>query len=190
MQSADAIRITTPLTDEAIRGLRIGDRVLLTGLAYTARDAAHKRLVDLLERGEPLPVDLRGQVIYYVGPTPARPGEVIGSAGPTTATRMDRYAPLLHAHGVKATIGKGGPRSAAVVEALRRHTALYLLATGGAGALLGKHITASELVAYEDLGTEAIRRLTVRDFPLIVANDAHGGDLFLEGMRRYARAPS
>ena len=181
------IRLSPPLTDEVVERLRAGDRVLITGTVYTARDAAHARLVDLIRRGEPLPFDLQGQIIYFVGPTPAPPGRPIGSAGPTTSYRMDPYSPLLVAHGLKAMIGKG-KRSAEVREALKRHKAVYLGAVGGAGALLSKRIVAAEIVAYEDLGPEAIRRLEVRDFPAVVVNDAHGGDLYEEGRRRYERA--
>ncbi len=180
------IRLSPPLTDEVVERLRAGDRVLITGTLYTARDAAHARLADRIRRGEPLPFDLKGQIIYFVGPTPAPPGRPIGSAGPTTSYRMDPYSPLLVAHGLKAMIGKGR-RSAEVREALRRHRAVYLGAVGGAGALLSKRIVAAEVVAYEDLGPEAIRRLEVRDFPAVVINDVHGGDLYEEGRKRYAR---
>lgn len=173
----EAIRITTPLSEDDARRLREGDRVLLSGVVYTGRDAAHKRLFDLLQRGEDLPVDLRGQVIYYVGPTPTRPGQVIGSAGPTTSGRMDAYAPALIAYGLRGMIGKG-MRGPAVIEAMKEHGAVYFAATGGAAALLARRIVSCEIVAYEDLGTEAIRRLIVEDFPVIVANDAHGGDVY------------
>lgn len=182
-----AKRLTTPWSDETVEGLRAGDLVLLNGVLYGARDAAHKRLVEALERGEPLPVDLRGQIVYYVGPTPARPGQVIGSAGPTTSTRMDPYTPALLAQGLKAMIGKGF-RSAPVREALRRHRAVYLAATGGAGALLARCIKRAEIVAYPDLGPEALFRFEVEDFPAIVVNDAHGGDLYAEGRQAYQRA--
>lgn len=157
--------------------LRAGDRVLLSGVIYTARDAAHKRLYDLLQAGEELPVDLRGQVIYFVGPTPARPGQVIGSAGPTTSGRMDAYTPALIAYGLRGMIGKGR-RSPEVLKAIQEHGAVYFGATGGAGALLAKRIVKAEVVAYPDLGPEAIHRLEVKDFPVIVVNDAHGGDLY------------
>ena len=182
----DAIRLTTPISEETARGLKAGDRVLLSGVVYTGRDAAHKRLFELLQAGEDLPVDLRGQVIYYVGPTPARPGQVIGSAGPTTSGRMDAYAPALIASGLRGMIGKG-LRSQAVIDAMKQHGAVYFGATGGAAALLARRITACEIVAYEDLGPEAIRRLVVQDFPVIVVNDAHGGDFYREGVQRYAR---
>ncbi len=179
-------RITTPLTEEVIEDLRAGDKVLITGVLYTARDAAHKRMVEALQRGEELPVDLKGQVIYYVGPTPPKPGQVIGSAGPTTAIRMDRYVEPLLKLGLKGMIGKGY-RSPQVRELLKRYKAVYFAAVGGVATLLQKHIKSSELVAYEDLGTEAVRKLYVEDFPVIVANDAYGGDIFEEGRRRYAK---
>jgi len=178
--------ITTPLTDEVVASLRAGDRVLLTGVIYTARDAAHKRLVELIEKGEPLPIEIKGQVIYYVGPTPARPGQVIGSAGPTTSGRMDVYAPKLTALGLKGMIGKGS-RSEAVKEALQRDKAVYFAATGGAGALLAQRIISAKVVAYEDLGPEAIHELEVKDFPVVVINDMYGGDLYVEGRKKYER---
>ena len=178
------VRLTSPLTDGDVGGLRIGDRVLITGTIYTARDAAHKRMVEALERGEALPFDIRGQIIYYVGPTPPKPGEVIGSAGPTTSGRMDPYTPKLLELGLKATIGKG-QRSREVVEAMERFKGIYLVAVGGAAALLARRIKKAEVIAYEDLGPEAVRRLYVEDFPAIVANDIHGGDLFVEGRERY-----
>ena len=181
---AESKAIALPLTDQAIEGLRIGDHVTLSGVIYTARDAAHKRLIALAGAGEPLPLDLRGQVIYYVGPTPPRPGRVIGSAGPTTAMRLDPYTPRMLELGVKGIIGKGG-RSAAVREALRASHAVYCIAVGGTGALLNRHIVSVEVVAFEDLGTEAIRRLEVERFPAIVVNDAHGGDLLEAGKREY-----
>ncbi len=182
-----AVALETPLTDEDVRDLRIGDRVSLGGVIYTARDAAHKRLIEALEKGTSLPIDLKGQVIYYVGPTPPRPGRVIGSAGPTTSIRMDSYAPRLIEEGLKATIGKGY-RSQPVVDAMVKHKAVYLIAVGGAGAVLAQRITSAEVIAYEDLGTEALRELRVKDFPTVVANDTHGGDIFKEGPRQYARA--
>jgi fumarate hydratase subunit beta len=181
----DAIRLTTPLTDDDVVRLKAGDRVRLHGTLLTGRDAAHKRLIDLLDEGKPLPIDVRGQIIYYVGPTPPPPGMVIGSAGPTTGGRMDKYAPRLMALGLKGMIGKGS-RSLAVRDAMREHRCVYFGAVGGAGALLSKFIKAAEIVAYEDLGTEAIRQLTVEDFPVIVVNDAHGNDLYEEGMKQYA----
>ena len=183
---SDLIRLQTPLTDEDIVKLYAGDRILLSGVLYTGRDAAHKRLFDLLQAGKPLPVDLRGQVIYYVGPTPAKPGAVIGSAGPTTSGRMDAYAPALIAHGLKGMIGKGG-RSRSVLDALKKHRAVYFGATGGAGALLAQRIKKAEIIAYDDLGPEAIHRLEVEDFPVVVINDAYGGDLYAEGVKAYAK---
>jgi len=179
-------RITPPLDDEVVASLKVGDRVLITGKIYTARDAAHKRFIEALRKGERLPVDLKGQIIYYVGPTPAKPGAVIGSAGPTTSIRMDKYMePLLKA-GLRATIGKGY-RSWKVVELLKRYKAVYLVATGGVGALISKRIKKARVVAYEDLGPEAVRELWVEDFPAIVANDIYGGDIFEEGVKRYRR---
>lgn len=182
----EPIRLTTPISPEDVRNLRAGDQVLLSGVIYTGRDAAHKRLIELLQAGKELPVDLNGQIIYYVGPTPARPGHVIGSAGPTTSGRMDAYAPALIERGLKGMIGKG-LRNQCVIDAMKKHGAVYFGATGGAAALLAKRITACEVVAYEDLGPEAIRRLVVEDFPVIVVNDAHGGDLYKEGVKSYER---
>jgi fumarate hydratase subunit beta len=184
---AETKKLVTPLSDEDVEGLKIGDKVLLSGVIYTGRDAAHKRLVELLDQGKELPVDIQGQIIYYVGPSPAKPGKPIGSAGPTTSYRMDPYAPQLIARGLKGMIGKG-PRGESVVAAMKRHKAVYLGAVGGAAALIAKAIKKAEVVAYEDLGTEAIRRLEVEDFPVIVAQDAHGGDLYQEGIRKYRRS--
>lgn len=185
--AADGIKdITPPLTDADMDGLKAGDRVRITGVLYTARDAAHGRLLPLVEAGKPLPIDIRGQIIYYTGPSPARPGEVVGSIGPTTASRMDKYTPTLHALGLKGTIGKGG-RSQPVKDALRQHKAVYFGAIGGAGAVLSRFVKRLEVVAYEDLGTEAIRRLEVEGFPAIVINDCHGGDLYQDGMKQFAR---
>ncbi|HCV00284.1 MAG TPA: TRZ/ATZ family protein, partial [Dehalococcoidia bacterium] len=164
--------INLPLTDKAIDGLQIGDRVEYSGILYTARDAAHKRLITLADAGNELPVALQGQVIYYVGPTPPRPGRVIGSAGPTTAMRLDPYTPRMLELGVKGIIGKGG-RGPVVREAIQKHHAIYCIAVGGTGALLNRHIKNVEVVAFEDLGTEAIRRLEVDHFPAIVVNDAY-----------------
>jgi fumarate hydratase subunit beta len=172
-------KLTTPLTDEDVSKLVIGDVVLLTGTIYTARDAAHKRLVESLDKGETLPFDLKGALIYYVGPSPAPPGRPIGAAGPTTSYRMDSYAPRLYSLGLKATIGKG-KRSDEVKAALEAHKAVYFGATGGAGALLSQCIKAAKVIAYEDLGPEAIRELTVEDFPLLVINDAKGGELYVK----------
>jgi fumarate hydratase subunit beta len=181
---SNSIALTTPLTDDAIEGLHIGDHVTFSGVIYTARDAAHKRLIELMKRGEELPIDLRGQVIYYVGPTPPRPGAVIGSAGPTTAMRLDPYTIPMLELGLKGIIGKGG-RGPAIREAINAHHAVYCCAVGGTGALLNRHIKKAEVVAFEDLGTEAIRRLEVEGFPAIVVNDCHGGDLLEQGKREY-----
>ncbi len=183
---SDPIRLTPPLTDADAERLRAGDRVLITGVLYTARDAAHARLVDLIRKGEPLPFDPAGQIVYFVGPTPAPPGRPIGSAGPTTAYRMDPYSPALLERGLKGMVGKG-KRSAEVLDAIRRHKGVYLAAVGGAGALISQRIRSAEIVAYEDLGPEAIRRLEVEEFPAVVVNDCHGGDLYAEGRARYAR---
>jgi fumarate hydratase subunit beta len=179
-----AKKITTPLTDEVVRDLRAGDTVEITGVVYQARDSAHKRLVALIEAGEELPFDLQGAVVYYMGPSPAKPGNVIGSAGPTTSGRMDAYAPLLMQHGLKGMIGKG-LRTKDVTEAMHTHTAVYFAATGGAGALLARCIVGNEVIAYPELGAEAIARLEVRGFPVTVVNDCHGGDLYAEGRRKY-----
>ncbi len=180
-------RFTTPLSDDDVKKMKAGDKIYLTGVVYTARDAAHKRLVELVKKGEPLPVDVKGQVIYYVGPAPAKPGQAIGSAGPTTSYRMDPYAPTLIERGLKGMIGKG-PRGESVVDAMKKHNAVYLAATGGAAALIARSVTKSEVVAYEDLGAEAIRKLEVKEMPLIVAQDCHGGNLYEEGVKKYARA--
>jgi fumarate hydratase subunit beta len=179
-----ARRIDLPLTDEVIASLRAGDEVLLTGVMYVARDAAHKRMVEALDRGQTLPFDIKGQVIYYMGPTPARPGQAIGSAGPTTSGRLDAYTPRLLAEGLKGMIGKG-MRSRSVREALVSRRAVYFGAIGGAGALLSRTIRKSEVVAYEDLGAEAVRRLEVEDFPAVVVNDVYGGDLYEQGKAAY-----
>ena len=179
-------KMTTPLTDEDIEKLRIGDIVYLNGVIYTARDAAHKRLVDLIEEGKELPFDLQGSVIYLVGPTPPKPGEPIGSAGPTTSYRMDSYSPILIKHGQKGMIGKG-KRNQAVKDACKEHKAVYFGATGGAGALIAQRIKSAEIVAYPELGPEAIRKLEVEDFPVTVVNDAYGGDLYEEGRKKWAR---
>ena len=176
--------ITTPLTDAVIDGLAAGDHVNFTGVIYTARDAAHKRLIELADRGEPLPIDLAGQVIYYVGPTPPRPGAVIGSAGPTTSMRLDPYTKRMLELGLKGIIGKGG-RGPAIRAAIQEHHALYCIAVGGTGALLNRHIKSATVVAFEDLGTEAIRRLEVEGFPAIVVNDCRGGDLLEQGKAQY-----
>jgi len=183
----DAIRIHTPLTDEIVEKLRIGDKVLVSGFIYTGRDAAHKRLVELVDKGRPLPFDIEGQIIYYVGPTPPKPGKIIGSAGPTSSYRMDPYAVLLMARGLKGMIGKGS-RAKEVIDAMKKYKAVYLAATGGAGALISKKIKKAEIVAYEELGPEAIRRLEVEDFPAIVVNDIYGHDLYEQGKKAYKRS--
>jgi fumarate hydratase subunit beta len=182
----DAIHITSPIDTKTIEGLTVGTPVLISGVIYTARDAAHKRLVQTLDRKEKLPFPLRGQTIYYTGPSPARPGRIIGSAGPTTSTRMDIYAPRLLVAGIRAMIGKGS-RSMEVREAMQKYKAVYFVATGGAGALLAQCIKKVEAIAYEDLGPEAIRLLTVENFPAIVANDIYGEDLFEQGKAKYRR---
>lgn len=184
----EPIRITPPLTDAQIEKLRAGDKVFITGTIYTARDAAHKRLIELLDAGKELPLELKGQMIYYVGPTPEKPGQVIGSAGPTTSGRMDAYTPRLIELGLKGMIGKGA-RSKEVIEAIKKHKAVYMAAVGGAAALIARSIKKAEVIAYDDLGPEAIRRLEVVDFPAIVVNDIYGGDLFVQGVEKYRRVP-
>lgn len=171
------VQLQTPLDELAVMNLRAGDAVEITGVVYGARDVAHQRMHTALERGEELPFDVRGQIIYYVGPAPARPGQAVGSAGPTTSSRMDRYAPALHAAGLRATIGKGY-RTQPVRDALVEHRAVYLAALGGSGALLSRHIRTAAVIAYPELGPEAIYRFEVELFPAIVVNDAYGGDLY------------
>jgi len=180
------MRLKLPLTTEVVEKLRAGDKVFLSGVLYTSRDAAHKRLVEALDKGEKLPVDIAGQTIYYMGPAPAKPGQVIGSAGPTTSGRMDAYAPRLMAVGLKGMLGKGS-RSQAVKDAMKKYKAVYFVATGGAGALIAQRIKKAEVVAYEDLGAEAIHKLEVEDLPAIVVNDAYGGDLYEEGRAKYEK---
>ena len=175
---------TTPLKEEDTRQLQAGDIVLLNGTIFTARDAAHKKLVDLIEAGEELPFDLEGSIIYFVGPTPPKPGEPIGSAGPTTSYRMDSYSPTMLKHGSLGMIGKG-KRNQAVKDACKEYGGIYFGATGGAGALLGKKITAAEVIAYPELGPEAVRKITVKDFPVTVINDTHGNDLYQMGREKY-----
>ena len=177
--------ITVPLSGETAASLQAGDYVYLTGTIYTARDAAHKRMYEALERGEQLPLDVKDNVIYYMGPSPAREGRPIGSAGPTTASRMDKYAPKLLDMGLSGMIGKG-KRSDAVKEAIVRNGAVYFAAVGGAGALLSKSILSSEVIAYDDLGTEAIRKLEVRDFPVIVVIDSEGSNLYETAIGEYS----
>lgn len=176
--------LTTPLNDEIVSKLHSGDIVYLSGTIYTARDAAHKRLVDLLDAGKELPFDIKGAIIYFVGPTPPKPGDPIGSAGPTTSYRMDSYSPRLIAEGLKGMIGKG-KRNKEVTDACQKHKAIYFGATGGAGALLGKKIISAEIIAYEELGPEAVRKLEVVDFPVTVINDTYGEDLYKIGRAQY-----
>ncbi|MEG1287202.1 Fe-S-containing hydro-lyase [Clostridium sp.] len=176
--------ITTPLTEEKILGLKAGDSILLSGIIYTARDAAHKRLIDLIRQKKELPLNIDGEIIYYVGPSPAKPGEVIGSAGPTTSYRMDSYSPELLDLGLKGMIGKGD-RSEAVIESIKKNKSIYFGAIGGAAALIGKCVVKSEIIAYEDLGAEAIRKLEVKELPLIVVIDSNGNNLYKIGQEAY-----
>jgi len=179
-----AKKITLPLTNDVLKDLKAGDNLLLSGIVYVARDAAHKRMVEALDKGQPLPFDIKGATIYYMGPSPARPGRVIGSAGPTTSGRMDAYAPRLMAEGLKGMIGKG-LRSKSVRDAIVKHKAVYLGAIGGAGATISKSIKKADVIAYEELGAEALRRLEVEDFPVTVVDDIYGGDLYEEGKAKY-----
>ena len=179
-------KLTTPLKDSDVAALHSGDNVTITGYIYTGRDAAHKKMVDLLQKGESLPFDPKGQIIYFVGPTPAKPGQVIGSAGPTTSGRMNKYSPVMLDAGLKGMIGKG-EMGREVADALKRNKGVYMVATGGAAALIAKRITESTVVAYEELGPEAVRRLKVVDFPVIVAQDCHGGNIYVEGVEKYKR---
>ena len=188
-EAGPVIRLTTPLTDETVRRLRVGEQVSLSGRIYTARDAAHQRMAEALQAGQALPIPLAGQVIYYVGPAPARPGEIIGPAGPTTAGRVDLYTPQLLALGLKGMIGKG-KRSAEVRRAIAEHGAVYFAMVGGAAALIAERIRQVDLVAYADLGTEAIYQLVVDDLRMVVANDVYGADLFEAGRARYRREPA
>ena len=178
--------ITAPITKETARSLHAGDYVYVTGTIYTARDAAHKRMDEALDRGEELPIDIKNQAIYYMGPSPAREGRPIGSAGPTTASRMDKYAPRLLDLGQTAMIGKG-KRSQAVIDAIVRNGSVYFAAIGGAGALLSQRIKKSEVVAYDDLGTEAIRKLEVEDFPVVVVIDSQGNNLYETAIKEYQK---
>lgn len=182
--SDKVLHITSPLESRVAEKLKAGDQVLITGVVYTARDAAHKRIVEALDNGERPPFDLAGQTVYYMGPSPAAPGQVIGSAGPTTSGRMDAYTPRMLEAGIRAMIGKG-KRTQAVKDAVKHHKSVYLAAIGGAGALISRSIKKAEVVAYDDLGAEAVRRLEVVDFPAIVINDASGGDLYEEGKAKY-----
>ena len=179
-------RIRAPLSDEDVRSLSIGDVVLVGGTIYAARDAAHKVLIEMLDRGEPLPFDPEGQIVYYVGPTPERPGNVIGSAGPTTASRMDRYTPRLLEMGLKGIIGKGG-RGPMVRDELKRHTAVYMAALGGGGALAALQVRAQRVIAFPELGTEAVREMEVEDFPVWVVNDAEGRDFYAESVKPWRK---
>ena len=183
---SDAIELRPPLKDADVASLKIGDRVVIRGTIYGARDAAHKRMVELLDHGQPLPVDLHGGILYYVGPTPAPPGRAIGAAGPTTSLRMDAYAPRMYEYGVKATIGKGY-RNQAVIDSLVKHKAVYLIAVGGLGATLSGCIKAAKVIAYPELGTEALWEFHVEDFPAIVANDSQGRDAYKEGQEVWAK---
>lgn len=180
------MKLTTPLTDDLIERLHAGDKVSITGVIYVGRDSAHKRLVAALDAGQPLPFDPHGQIIYYMGPSPAKPGDPIGSAGPTTSGRMDAYTPRMLEAGLKGMVGKGN-RSQAVRDAIRKHKAVYMAATGGAGALIAESIKKSEIVAYAELGAEALLRLEVVDFPAIVVNDIYGGDAYEDGVKQYNR---
>ncbi|MTI61042.1 MAG: Fe-S-containing hydro-lyase [Firmicutes bacterium] len=180
------MEISTPLSAKDIAGLKAGDRVYISGTIFTARDAAHKRLVELIKKGEELPIPLKGQVIYYVGPAPARPGKVIGSAGPTTSYRMDPYTPVLLENGLKGMIGKGG-RSTEVKEAISKYKGVYFAAVGGAAALIANSIKKAEIVAYPELGPEAIHRLEVKDLPVFVINDIYGNDLYEDGVKSYCK---
>ncbi len=179
-------KIKVPIFKEEAKSLHAGDYVYLTGTIYTARDAAHKRMQEALDKGEPLPLDWKENVVYYMGPSPAREGRPIGSAGPTTASRMDKYAPRLLDMGLGAMIGKG-KRSQEVIDAIIRNGSVYFAAIGGAGALLSQRIVSSEVIAYEDLGTEAIRKLEVRDFPVVVVIDSKGNNLYETAVRQYAK---
>lgn len=178
------VKLTTPLTQETVKSLKAGDNCLISGVIYTARDAAHKRLCQLIEEGKTLPFDIKDAVIYFVGPTPAKPGQAIGSAGPTTSYRMDAYSPVLIRQGLTGMIGKG-KRGPEVIASMKTHGAVYFGAIGGCGALLAKCIKSSQIVAYEDLGAEAIRRLEVEDFPVVVVIDSEGNNLYETGRNHY-----
>ena len=178
------IHLQTPLKTEDLENLKIGDKVFISGTIYTARDAAHKRLVDLIEDGKDLPINIEGQIIYFVGPAPAKPGMAIGSAGPTTSYRMDPYSPILLDAGLKGMIGKG-PRNQEVIDFMKKNKAVYFAAIGGAAVVIAQSIKKAEIIAYEDLGAEAIRKLEVENFPCIVANDIYGNDLYQKGVKEY-----
>ena len=186
MSEAQIKHITTPLTADTIKNLRAGDVVRITGPVYTARDAAHKRMTEALAAGKPLPFDITGQVVYYVGPSPTKPGEVVGSAGPTTSGRMDKYTPTLIEKGMRGMIGKGS-RSKEVIDACVKYGAVYFVAVGGAAAVISQSIKGEEMIAYEDLGPEAIRRYEVEDFPAIVCIDAEGNDFYKAGIAKYRK---
>jgi fumarate hydratase subunit beta len=178
------VRVTMPMTDDEVRLLKIGDHVRINGVIYTARDAAHNRMIQTLDAGGALPFDIEGQLIYYTGPTPARPGRASGAIGPTTAMRMDPFTPRLLAAGLKACMGKGN-RGPEVREALKEHTAVYFMAVGGAGAMLSQFVRKVEVIAYEDLGTESLKRVEVEDFPAVVMDDCEGRDLLNEGRKQF-----
>ena len=182
---SEAIRMETPLTQEKVKGLKAGDNVLINGVIYTGRDAAHKKMVEAMEKGDDLPFTMKDQIIYFVGPAPAKEGQVIGSAGPTTSGRMDAYSPKLIAEGLTGMIGKG-LRSQEVIEAMKEHGAVYFGAIGGAGALIAKRIVSAEVIAYPELGPEAVRRLVVKDFPVIVIIDHEGNNLYEIGKAKYS----
>ena len=179
-------RIKLPLTEDVIKDLHAGDNVLLSGTVFVARDAAHRLMVESIKQGQPLPFDINGQTIYYMGPSPSRPGQVIGAAGPTTSGRMDTFSPLLIKEGLRGMIGKGN-RSRSVKEAIISHKAIYFAAIGGIGALISKRIKKSEIIAYPELGAEAIRKIEVEDFPVTVINDVYGNDLYEQGKARYRK---
>lgn len=183
-----SIKITAPFHDDAIYHLKAGDRVLISGTVYTARDAAHKRMIEMIGQGEEPPFDIRGQFIYYVGPTPAKPEQVIGSAGPTTSGRVDKYTPTLLDLGLKGMIGKGY-RSQEVKDSIVKNKAVYFGAIGGSGALIARTIKSVEIIAFEDLGTEAIRKMVIKDFPAVVLNDIYGNDLYIQGKEKYRKKP-
>ena len=186
MADKKIINITTPLTDEVVRGLKAGDSVRITGSIFTARDAAHKRMTEGLANGKPLPIDIKGQIIYYVGPTPPKPGQAIGSAGPTTSGRMDKYSPELMSLGMKGMIGKGA-RSQEVVDAIKKYGAVYFAAIGGAAALIAQKVKAYKVVDYDDLGAEALAEMVVEDFPAIVVIDSEGNDYYKIGVAEYSK---
>jgi fumarate hydratase subunit beta len=182
-------KITSPFNDKTIADLKAGDQVLISGVMYVGRDAAHKRLVETLNKGDKMPFDVKGQVIYYMGPSPTKPGKVIGSSGPTTSGRMDAYTPRMLEAGLKGMVGKG-LRTKDVKDAIKKHKAVYLAGVGGAAALIAKRIVKSEIIAYEELGPEALLRIEVKDFPAIVINDMYGGDLYEEGKAKYRKQMS